>query len=315
MDWPRAKNILIIAFAALNIFLAYHLYAAPLLPDLEPTYLTIPTESRVEETLAAFGVDAQLPERWPTRLVGLTLRPLPPDIDLRELLGPDPVRSRRDEVGGIQGTLYTSGDQELFIADDGWLRYTKPGREPGPSETLDIPGAIQRARQFIERHGGFSADLQQSLVTYDPAAQAVTIRYEQQITEVGASHLVLFDGYIDIRVTGSGVDRYHRQLWQITGSDNGSPDPVMPVTTLLLRNTVPGGILHRELETLNTGGSEPPPVLIAGLGYIITGEAAGGQEAGEFIARPAWRVTIGPSSYYFDAVTGQLLRRLSQNPA
>lgn len=308
MDWPRAKTILIIAFTGLNLFLAYHLYAAPLLPVLDPTYLAVPSESRVEEMLASFGVEPRLPERWPSRLLPLKLEPASLDVDPAAILGPVPIRSRPGVRDGSTGTLYWSEGQELFVADAGWIDYTSSLPPPRVGDVLDLPTAIQTARDFVERLGGFSPSLLQGPVQYDPDSETLSIRYEQQITEVTAGSLVLFDSFVDVDVTSWGISRFRWQLWRVTGNAGKNALPVMPVTTLLLRHVVPGGVLFQALEPREPAPDPlEPRWLEAELGYAIQAPVVNGGARSEQIAFPVWRVNTGGTYFYFDAVTGELL--------
>lgn len=327
MDWPKAKSILILSFAGLNLFLAYHLYAAPLLPPLTPSYLSMPSESRVEEALAPYGVQAELPDRWPAQLSNLILEPMPLNFDPLVLLEAEPAHRRPVHMDGSPGMLYSTDQRTVFVADAGWVKYDNPAASRG-HDPVDVPRAIEFAREFIIAHGGLPDGMKQATISYDPDAESLVVLFEQQITEVGAGNFTIFDGYIELHQTTSGVSFYHRNLWTVKSRDDSDPVSVLPVTTLLLRHLSPGGALVPLLDALaadsstdlgraSEGNSNAQqvadrPILQAELGYMTVGPHEGGQwpggsshEPNQRLARPVWRISLGSEKMYFDAATGE----------
>ncbi|HEY8449732.1 MAG TPA: hypothetical protein VIL95_04555 [Bacillota bacterium] len=298
MDWPRAKTILIAAFLALNGFLAYHLYAAPVLAPLEPAYLAAASSDQVARAFAPYGVRVHLPEAWPNRLPELEVRGLPPGFDPPQLLAAGEYRQRRIQSYGVAGTEYVSALERLFVAETGWLVYLRhpTGSQPATA-ARDVPALTRRAQGFIRAHGGLPDEVRQAAVHFDAATKQLWLRYEQQI-EAGSETLPLFNGYVEVRIDSEAVRSYERRLWAVAGR-MAEPEPVLAITTLLLRQ-LEGGRFRQVVAEGETAE------LSAQLGYLVTAERPRQDtDSPTYIALPTWRVTFGPHTFFFAAKSGR----------
>lgn len=312
MDWPRAKTLIILALVLLNGFLAYHLYLRPVIPPPQPVYLTAATEEQVLRALAEFAVEARLPDSWPTRLPLLALEPRPPAFDPAVLLGDEEVTVSSGSYGPCAGRVYTGASRVLCVGDDGYVIYAGLRRRPDrPARPTDLAEAHRRVTAFLERIGGVPDDMEGPEITYDTVSGLLVFRYTQVITETSTGALRVFPGFIELRVDATQVVSYEQRLWNLRG-DASDPEPVMPVTTVLLRQLEPGGRLHELLAgSGRTASNDGQRGLTVRLGYAL-GERRpdeGRDAAGPaFDGRPAWQVTIeGAGSLLFDARSGEPL--------
>lgn len=311
MDWPRAKTILIVALALLNIFLYHQVYGGVGLPAPEESYLTaFPVEALVEE-LAVYGVQPKIQDGVPPRLPPVRLIPRVPALDLDAVFAGRRYETRQGTLGYCTGTLYSTDEDVLCLSEDGRLVYAvvqRAGVER--ARRADLDAARQQVEALFEAVGGPPADLHGPEITFDDQGGTFVFRYEQVIEDAAAGPLWIFPGAVEIHATGRRVVSYQQRLWDVETVD-AAPAPVMPVTNLLHRQLEDRDRLVDLLEQF--GSDRGHRVLQLRLGYALgpapeAGAPGSGAQPPAYEGRPAWQALLqGAPPLLFDARTGAFI--------
>lgn len=304
MDWQRVTTILIVAFAALNGFLLYHLRFNPVVEPPQPAYLTAASAEQVAEALEPYRLTVTLPDVWPARLPDLRVEPLAWPYDPLELFDGEPERSETE-----QGTWYQQGRARVFLTARGHIFYSAdPEAEAAAQGRRPDPDAAQQAQAqvltFLARFGGEPAAAMRARAQFDGETGQYRLRYEQRIEQPLPEPLPFFDGYVDVRAVPDRVVRYEWQWWHVVGT-LGDARPVMPLSTLLVRHLAPGGALRNALgEPGAREELDAEQEISAELGYTALYLPA--DDA--YRAQPAWRISVPDLGILlFDASDGKPL--------
>lgn len=305
MDWLRAKLILIVAFLILDAALAYHL-RAPAHPQLEPSYLALPTEVQLRERLEAAGyrLAGSLPE--PGKAVAeLAVRPYPVADSVLEDLIPEAVRGGRrgDRSSTESGVLFSWDGHRAWVTREGWLIYSAPERPAAPGE-FSARDAVAAADAWLNRHGVRPPGLFRLEETgYDPRLGAYRVVFGQR----WVNGLPVLDARLDVAVAPDGVAGVEWRLWDAEAGPEARPVGVVPPAVILERELRPGGSLARQPAGLPEEGegerSGAPQAVSVELGYRVDADAR--------TARLVWRLTAGADVRIdFDAVSGARLEQV-----
>jgi len=289
LDWPRAKTILILAFAALNVFLAYRVWVVP----SQPAELTAVSPEEAREVLTDVArrgliVQASIPRRVPPQpflLVGQDR------LDAERLVAAffDPGEDVVKEYGEQGVVSCYAGDRSLHVWDVGVLEYSRP--RSGPSG-LTAPGwdeiaARKTVERFIKAHAGMPRDAVYDGAFRDPETGDYLVLYRQEYR----GH-PLYGGYIRAVATPAGVQRYV-QSWLSPKGFEGPKKSVIPPTRALQKvASIAGG----------SRGGETTAIVEVALGFYTQP-----YDAAEWQAVPVWRIRLEDGrSYLVNAYTGEL---------
>ncbi|MEW6546816.1 MAG: hypothetical protein AB1446_07875 [Bacillota bacterium] len=300
MDWPRAKNILIIAFLGVNLLLGYRLWAGPATPNASLYRVTAREVREVTAQLRERGVvlAAEIPRR---------ARPLP--LLTVSNPQPDPAALAARFLGAgakvvAQGEVWVGrkGQEAVVIYPGGEVFYRRlpassAGAAPGslapagaaagsPAATgggePDATRAVQLAREFWAQRGGLPAGGELDYRT--PVGGG---RYLVVFTCKTAGHR--FFGSRAMALVGPhGVEEAYA-AWPVPEKPSGSARPILPATEALVRAV---------------------PFLVKKGAVVVQVEAgfySPVYDAREWEAVPVWRVRLGSGTVlYVNAYTGEL---------
>lgn len=140
MDWPRAKNILIVAFTAINLLLGYWIWLEPRPVRLLASVTSDDIRDTKEAlTSANLVLAAAIPRRYPAM----------PFL----VLGP---------------------------GESGTVRYPDQGGQGPRPVKLDEETARRIAEAFLARNGGLPADARYDHVLLDPSGERAIVTYVQE---------------------------------------------------------------------------------------------------------------------------------------
>ncbi|HHY94063.1 MAG TPA: hypothetical protein GX513_03495 [Firmicutes bacterium] len=295
MDWPRAKNILIIAFLGINLLLGYRLWAGPGGPNAS-LYTITPQE--VGE------VSAQLRDRGVVLACEVPRRARPLALLVVQNQHTD-VQQLADRFFGAGVTVDHEGDlsvarvgnETLAIDITGAMHYSRSGPASGdgvtpPGPAVDTARAVDVAREFWRGHGGMPAGLE--LDYQVPLGSGRYLVVFSQKTQ-GA----WFFGSQAIAVVGSGGVEEAYAAWPQAVKPSGAARPILPATEALLR-VLP--LLTQDKGTV---------VVEVRVGYYSET-----YDAREWEAVPVWRLRLGSGEVvYVNAYTGAVEARWSPGQA
>lgn len=277
MDWPRAKNILIIAFLGVNLLLGYRLWSGPGGPNSSLYRVTAQEVREVAAQLRDRGITlvGEVP-RWARPLPFLTVEN--PETDARELvsrfLGPGAVLAYEGEV-----VVARRGQEFLRVSPTGELRYRRelPGSPlpPLPRQAVEVAKEFWRERSGLP---GMELDYQ------TPAGTCQLVVFTQKV-----QGLPFFGSRAVALVDGRGVQEAYA-AWPRPLKPSGAPRPILPATEALLRAA---------------------PLLVRGQGAVVVGVEAGYfslmYDARQWEAVPVWRLRLGNGDLvYVNAYTGEV---------
>lgn len=293
MDWLRAKYVLIAAFLALDLALAYEVAVRE---RWEPTYVALPSEVQVRSLLerACLRLAEPLPDpaEAPPRLL---LQPWPvPEAVLQFLV---PAEARPGDAGGAGGRVYRWASGRAWHTAEGWLVYAAAGGGEPPGR-FGIEEARQAAAAWLQARGvALDGLVPAGPPEYDPRRGGYRVRWVQE----AARGLPLLDGELRLVVARAGILELEWRLWRWLEPPQAVPAQVQPAARLLVRGLRPGGWLAA-LGAEPEACARPRPVSVQ-LGYRLEpGPGPGGREA-----RLVWRVQSLGAVVDHDAVTGQRL--------
>lgn len=297
MDWTRARAILLIAFAVVNLILAYSLWS----PESSLPALAEPSNRVQTEQLRA-----RLSDRGLVLPPGVLIPSTPPPMRfLRVEYAPDltfsqlqfesfrrglaPVEPQRQ---GFEGS---SGNPEPTLDPETQVVIYRP-RATGPAardvkldsktNVREVAEEYLRYQLLMPGNAFFSGVLPREngmMVEFVPYYQAIPV----------------YSGYIRVDLSGRGIEEV-RQFWvQPMGYKEMQPKAVRPAAEALLRLA---GHLERTGERTRT-------IIDVRLGYYsgpsLTVPVAEGISAWDTV--PVWRITLDNGMvYYINAFNGEL---------
>ncbi|HHV56790.1 MAG TPA: hypothetical protein GXX50_03405 [Firmicutes bacterium] len=286
MNWARAKSLLLAAFLVLDLVLAW-------------LYLNL--EQKVPGQAAAGQAEPELVERLAQKNVTLAAA-LPRETPALALLriGIDkenPYPQALSLFGSLDGVEVVRGDdpllelafsrgpEELLFYTSGVTVYTHRGRGATSGEQT-AAGAVDKARAFLERHGGLDGLTLSRVVPYRREGTYL-VEFGQSYGRfplVGASGAVLV-------VAPGGVENCWRRRLTVFG-ESGRPRTVVSAADALLA------------LALERPRPEAAPLTVH---EVVLGYYNKIYNADEWEAAPVWRIWTGGDTYFYvNAFTGEL---------
>lgn len=310
MDWPRAKVLLLVAFAVLDLSLGFLWFsyrserlsrAAVPLPELA---------GEVKDNLAEAGIvllgGVPAPEEIPAEMRRLRVKPWPPDAEeLTRAFFPEGAQSTAwpgsdAGNGDPAGKSFRHGAERLTVLARGLVFYERGDLAlgGGVETVMDTDVARSLADAFLKRAGLGSSLGEPDLVAVGgEALPAYQVMYFQHYED-----WPVFSGYTVVEVVPGGV-RALEQLWVKPQGFVGPRRPVISYEQALVN-------LAAALRA--DGNGERLLVEKVSLGYFSRSDPS----AREWEAWPVWRVhTRGGLDYYVNAYTGFLERDERQEEA
>lgn len=291
MDWGRAKNILLIAFLSLNLFLGYRLHQElSRYPAAAGTgQVSAEDLAKTEEHLLSLGLRLETP--IPREIVALPL--------LRVRLLPSNHRHMAQYLfAGLKGVeiirpagtegeiLYLRGGEELRAYGNGILSYRNP--HPPPASSPPKERVQEWLEDFIAQQRGFGQELGLGEVRELIPEEKYFIRLEQ--TYQGRP--LVGSAGVEVLLTAGGIEFFWQRPLEPLGPA-GQEKTIIPATEALLRLAA----LHQ-----GSGTGSPTPV-----GEITLGYYNKLYDAQEWEAVPVWAIcTGGDQWHYINAFTGEL---------
>lgn len=282
MDWPRARAILIAAFAVVNLILAYSLWGPKgELDPGEPTARSqlVQLRTRLDERGIILPSAVTLPTTpAPMRFLRVEFRANPtnpaPWDEPSEGAAVSRLRSR-----------YDASTQETVLEPAG-------GEGTGPVDLSDRLLLRQTAEDFLRAHGLLPDHVQLS---------GIFLRENGAIVEFVPTYdgLPVFSGYLRVYLTAQGVERVVHHWVEPVGLKAGAPKAVRPAAEALLR-------LAGHLET---GDGQVRTIVDVRLGYYSGPSVTvpGAEEISAWETVPVWRITLDNGQvYYVNAFNGEL---------
>ncbi len=294
MDWSRAKNILLLAFLTLNLFLGFHLYQEMTRYPVTAGSGQVSGEqiAEVREHLQSVGLELEAPiPRETATLPLLKVRLLA--LDQRQVAhhlfrSLDGVKVTRIS-GGEGETLYARAEEELRAYANGILTYRYPHPSP-PTQPGPLPekAALQWVEEYITGQREFGQELSVGEIRKLAPEEKYLIRLEQ--TYQGRP--LVGSAGVEALFTAAGMEYLWQRPLDPLGPA-GEEKATIPATEALLRLAA----FHS-----SSGGDKPLPIIAITLGYYNKL-----YDAQEWEAVPVWAICIGPDHwYYINAFTGEL---------
>lgn len=288
MNWEQAKNILIVAFLGLNLYLGYLVWEQNLRYPTGAALVTSEEVAAVEQRLEEAEVELRVPiprEAPPLPLLRVEMSGVRPYDLAREWFGGDLQGVTVERAPPDEGSLlFIHQEQELEVRPDLAVSFRDP--RPGRSG-LDADQAKEWGVAYQERMAALGQELRLEEVrpAGDQAFQLEFRHYYQShplVGRTGARARLHRDGPLVV---------WHR--WVSPRGASGEERPVLPATEALLR-------LLARWENDRAG----PPEAID---EIVLGFYNNVYDAREWEAVPVWAVRVpGGEWYYVNAYTGVL---------
>ncbi|NLW17757.1 MAG: hypothetical protein GX033_09020 [Firmicutes bacterium] len=275
MDWPKAKNVLIIAFLLLDLYLAYLLFYVPGVGAMQTTL----TDEDLEALIVLgkhFNVDLA------TRPQPMSVRPLPLlDIDKVSLdktlatnlatrwLGAEAQGATQED-----GLLFTAGTKKISFSQDNPYFFTLEYADttPPPSqEDYSIQEAMADAQNFLTEHLG-GAVLQDYKVNMAVATPASAGSYVIEISRSNKGIPIFLDSYR--LVVNNGLVTAFTAKQAAIGEAQRTSLPLVSAEQ----------VVRRYLARLGVPQEEEITILDLSLGYGVGVETGERQEI-----EPVWR--------------------------
>lgn len=198
MDWPKAKNVLIIGFLLLDMYLGYLLF-----------YL--PGVGAIQTTLTNAGLEALvvLGQHFNVKLAGrpqpMSVKPLPllaiNEVSLDEIMAEELAArwlgEAAEEIKQENGLLFTNGQKELLLSQENPYFYTMTYQDGTPPPNLDSytrHEAVTAARNFLTEYLGETIMLDYQ-VNMSVAAPSPEVGYIIEISRTHKGAPVFLDSY------------------------------------------------------------------------------------------------------------------------
>lgn len=276
MDWPKARAILLAAFTAVNLILAYFIWGpSGVLPGVtDATHQQV--VEQVRSTLAERGIilpsSVTVPRTpGPLRFIYVEYRPTPADSTARVELsgGVDPETQamvyQLDAIGSAARELKLENRHQVQQAVEEYLRFQRLLPEGAVLSSV-LP----------------QADMGYLVVEFVPSFDGYPV----------------FSGYVKAEVTTRGIEAV-KQLWvQPRGYTDAPAKAVRPATEALLRLA----------GRLQPTGSHPLTIDQVELGYYANRSLTVAQpdEVNGWDTVPVWRISLDTGEvYYINAFNGE----------
>lgn len=283
MDWSRAKTILIIAFAIVNIVLGANL--------LVKTYGGFKTViihqeeiNQAVSILESYGVNVEcdIPRKVPA-MSFLTVghQAIEPRKVAKKFFNTENLKQEKTE----DGVSFFYDKQQLIVMNNGIISYFNNEQEEKKYRNLTSQKAKEIAEEFMQKHGGIPDDAKFDRIFYYDQSNSFLVEYVQQYKDY-----FLASSYIDVLVTESGVKSYYSSWLKVKGYSGPSKKLISPIHALLKMVD----ILKTQEGVLTITGID--------LGYYSRY-----YNAESWQAVPVWRITTQQKeSYYINGYTGEL---------
>jgi len=289
MDWSRAKDILIVAFLSLNLFLGFRLWTEMSRYPAASSQVLPEEITAALENLAAAGIELAVPiprDVPPLPLLQVQVSSLNSQEMARYFLGTlEGVHTVR--TPGPQGELlFVRGGEELSVYPNGILtyRYLYP-RPASPA------GGRQEVEEWAEKFMAAQRELGQELRLKEirelPQEEAFLVRLEQ----VYQDRPLVGSAGVEALVAGAGIKFLWQRPLEPLGPA-GEKKPIIPATEALLR-----------LAAAREANREGERITIV---EIVLGYYNKLYDAQEWEAVPVWALRTDQDQwYYINAFTGE----------
>jgi len=286
-----AKQVLIVAFLLLDIFLAYRSLGEP--AQYEGQFLVTTREQimEAEEQLARAGITlaTQIPRKIePMPFLEVQRRDISEDQIVRAFFGDEnPTRQREKERA-----VFSAAGRELAVMDNGVITFRRltPPPPPGPEtrhQAMDASGARQAVESFVTSHGGFPQESRLDHITRNPKDGTFEVHYYREF-----QGKPFFGGHLVGVVAADGL-RSLEITWPEPVGYTGEKKAVVPPTEALLRLA----------GYLRSKGAKDVVFEAVSAGYFTRV-----WDADRWEATPVWRIRLGDGEpYYVSAYTGELV--------
>jgi hypothetical protein len=296
MDWSRAKDILIVAFLSLNLFLGFRLWTE-MSRYPAATSQVLPEEiAATLDNLAAAGVEVAVPiprDTPPLPLLQVQVSSLNPQKMAQYFLGTleDVHTVRTPEPQGE--LLFVRYGEELSVYPNGIFtyRYLYPrSHSQSPASTYSTEQEVQHwAEKFIADQRELGQELRLKEIREISQEEAFLVRMEQ----VYRDRPLVGSAGVEALVSEAGVEFLWQRPLEPIGPA-GEEKAIIPATEALLR-------LAAAREENKGGEGEIVTVAEITLGYYNKL-----YDAREWEAVPVWALRTDQDQwYYINAFTGE----------
>lgn len=198
MDWPKAKNVLIVGFLLLDLYLGYLLFYVPRVGSIQTTLTNADLEALVVLS-QHFNV------KLAARPRPMSVTPLPllaiGEVSLNETLAADLavqwLGEAVEEIKQENGLLFTNGQQNLVLSQESPYFYTLDYQDTTPPPNLTSytrQEAVTAARDFLTEYLGETVMLDYQ-VNMAVAAPSPEVGYVIEISRTHRGVPVFLDSY------------------------------------------------------------------------------------------------------------------------
>ncbi|UNC93702.1 two-component system regulatory protein YycI [Candidatus Contubernalis alkaliaceticus] len=288
MEWSKAKNILIMIFLALNLFLGYSLW--------EDIYLNYPSriisQKEIEEAearLEAVNLELKInisPQIFTMSFLTVSNQEQQGEILAEKLLDPEQPFSFNK---GTEGTpqVYRQDKNQIYIWENGRVIFTREPMvdlEQSQDEVLEEGAAISLAEEYLENAQLLPVDARLEEV-HSIGDNRYQIRYNQVY-----KNQTLYGGYLLVQITPRGLEQFELYWLDPQGFSGQEMNNISAAAAL--------GRLADSLEPF----SERTAVESMNIGYYS--EVF---DAQKWDMVPVWRIRLSNRrTYYINAYTGEL---------
>lgn len=304
MDWRRAKTILIMAFAVLDLALGALWWGVGTETPSSLARLRSSEQAAVRDELAEIGVvlSAGLPEHPPSmRRLGVSVRGVDPRALAASFFSAGVSNDGGEGADGedAAGAVFRRGSEQLTILPQGIVFYERRDVTPGGFPTsLDREAAVRTVESFLRSRNALPDDTALDHVAQVGGGRSSGYRvlYVQRYQERD-EEWPLFSGYVGAEVIGDSVRAMESFLLDVVGFSGERVPIIAPYQAL--RSLVEWLAQNKDWQPVDR-------LLVdrVELGYFSRIEP----DAVETEVDPVWRVlTRDGKSYYVNVIHPELV--------
>ncbi|NLC67527.1 MAG: hypothetical protein GX754_01820 [Clostridiaceae bacterium] len=268
MDWSRVKNILIVVFIILNIFLLVYLYISH-----EESAISKESVAAVIEILGKNNViidrDCEIPTyKKNTPMLVFKNNDIDKKKIIEKLLGKDYATEEKDKEENENRIIFGEG-----------LAFTY--HNPNPSDDIDINKIKNMEKYLRDFFSGMGINMSQFIL--DRHIEQPENDMDTYIFIEKYKNYLVYDNRISVSITPGGIASIELNIRKIKGFTKKA-SPIMPAHQVLLKN------FYKKKDIT---------IKCVDLGYKGFENEYGEQETKEIFHGPAWRIITSDGTEVF----------------
>ncbi|MBU5676364.1 two-component system regulatory protein YycI [Alkaliphilus sp. MSJ-5] len=293
MDWSKAKNILIVAFIATNIFLIYNVQSR-LFRQEEMQLINDKYISNVEQHLNDNNIE--LDAHIPREIISLPIlvvryKTFDSDNTAKSFLGKDyekQIPTLEDKI--LKREIFKSADKELIVESSKRLTYKNMSPEKN-NYSLNEKTVKKISNDFLKQYNLMGEDIELAQIYYGTEDEFEDEFVYKLVYNQTYKNKFLGESYIHVYVSNRGVIGFEAMLLEYEKTQQHKKQ-IIPATEALMRAT----------STILKENEEPIIVKDIEIGYYFSPTyymESDWKEIESGTAFPSWKITIQNGKTYF----------------